>query len=845
MAPKPWHTAAQQSFFATQMPEYVRRQAQGKLYKFWPSMQEAWFLLFPEQAAVGLPLPSAEGDAPDLDEAQKLLLKAAIKRRKAMLTNWFRNNCRKGSPGTVKQQKSILSLSFALFKAKPPRRRVHKPMEIFQIRNNALIREECTRLGHDELNEAAMAPSVEGWVDEDDTAQVARIKKAAAERMCLRTRVVRSLFAQATEEELEVIAEELEREKKGEEQDEERGPEERSPSELQASIDESYKVMQKVHLILMRMTGWYGFSMWGGPNPRVAGQLGMKVVTSGESPSGNDFLASLAQYEENLSKPFQSWLMRCFFRLERALDETTMNEEPTNITLNPSFEVAALPDRTEPVTAPGAHAKPKRVRKKKKTAGGDSTASTAPASATRAPAPAPSSTPTVPVPPAPAASAAPGPVAAALGIASTEAPVCDNTLFTAHVNPIPDDAMDGMFRFDAGQPDFPATFDFADMYPPSDKDEYGMPPLPPPSTPPTASPGSWPTLPPVSSPVSPSAPHPLFRHAAFRNVSLTRTASFSLASSSDEPSLMQGADFSSSDGPSSMQRANLSSRNPWSPIAHSSPCVTPDRNHINNLFAQYRSHAGSSPARQIPGLILSAPSMLSSTPAPHLSPPAAPPARPLSPSPTLPFRPFAAPDSPGAPSSPPRTIPQSRPMANDPTKVKPAAKAKGRPAPKPKKAPAKAKAAAKTAAAAKKTGSAAKRGKGATAADALHDVTNIEPDAPSGSEGQTTVGGLRGRVYDRAANAAFAKQLGETQWAAKQRHRAEMNANPHKIVFEHQRPPIVVAPRRKAQVRKPAALADGTEFHLRPKLTRAEQQAARNAASEQALLARSAAGRNK
>ncbi|KAJ7085639.1 hypothetical protein B0H15DRAFT_801800 [Mycena belliarum] len=829
MAPKPWHTAAQQSFFATQMPEYVRRQAQGKLYKFWPSMQEAWFLLFPEQAAVGLPLPSAEGDAPDLDEAQKLVLKAAIKRRKAMLTNWFRNNCRKGSPGTVKQQKSMLSLSFALFKAKPPRRRVHKPMEIFQIRNNALIREECTRLGHDELNEAAMAPSVEGWVDEDDEAQVARIKKAAAERMRLRTRVVKGLFAQATEEELEVIAEELEREKKGEEQDEERGPEERSPAELQASIDESYEVMQKVHLILMRMTGWYGFSMWGGPNPRVAGQLAMKVVTSGESPSGNDFLASLAQYEENLSKPFQSWLMRCFFRLERALDETAMNEEPTNITLNPSFEVAALPDHTEPVTAPGAHAKPKRVRRKKKTAGADSTVSTAPASATRAPAPALSSTPTVPAPPTRAASATPGPVATASGITSTEAPVCDTTLFTAHVNPIPDNAMDGMFRFDAGQPDFSPTFDFGDMYPLNDKDEYGMPPLPPPSTPPTASPGSWPTLPPVSSPVSPSASHPLFRHAAFRNVSLPQTAS-----------------SSSSDGASSMQRANVSSRYPWSPIVGSSPGVTPDRNRIQDLFAQYRSHTGSSPARQIPGLILSGPSIPSAPPAPHLSPTAAPPARRLSSSPTLPVRPFAAPHSPGAPPSPPPTIPQSRPMANDPTKVKPAARAKGRPAPKPK-APAKAKAAAKTAAAkpTKKAGSAAKRGGGATAADALHDVTNIEPDAPSGSEGQTAVGGLRGRAYDRAANAAFAKQLGETQWAAKQRHRAEMNANPHEIVFEHQRPPIVVAPPREARVRKPAALADGTEFHLRPKLTRAEQQAARNAASEQALLARSAAGRNK
>ncbi|KAJ7083943.1 hypothetical protein B0H15DRAFT_951697 [Mycena belliarum] len=835
MAPKPWHTAAQQSFFATQMPEYVRRQAQGKLYKFWPAMQEAWFLLFPEQAAVGLPLPSAEGDAPDLDEGQKVLLKAAIKRRKAMLTNWFRNNSKKGSAGTVKQQKSVLSLSFALFKAKPPRRRVHKPMEIFQIRNNTLIREECTRLGHDELNEAVMAQSVEGWVDEDDASQVARIKKVAGERMRLRTRVVRALFAEATEEELALIAEELEKEKKGEEPDAERGPEERSPAELQASIDESYEVMQKVHLILMRMTGWYGFSMWGGPNPRVAGQLAMKVVTSGESPSGNDFLASLARYEEDLSKPFQSWLMRCFspsVRLERALDETAMNEDPPSIPLNPSFEAAALPDRTEPIAAPAAPAKPKRVRKKKKSAGEDSTVSTAPARTTCAPPQTTPSTETVPAPPAPAVSAAPGPVTAASGITPTEAPVCDAALPTADVNPVLDNMMDGMFRFDAEQHDFSA-FEMDDVFMPNDKDEYGMPPLPQPSTPPIPSPGLWPTLPPISSPGSPSPRHPLFRHAAFQNILPTRTASVSSRSSSDGLSSMQRATFSSP------PRASFS---PLGPV--SSPFVTPDRNRIDDLFAQYRSHTQSSPVKGITGLTLSGSSpQASSASAPNPRP--APAARPFTPA----ARPFTPAYSPTPPPSPPCTVPQSRPMANDPAKVKQAGKAKGRPAPKPK-LPAKAKAVAKTAAAKPKRKSKAPAPRGrsaapAAAADALHDVTNVEPEVPSENEGGATTGGLRGRAYDRAANAAFAKQLGETQWAAKQRRWAEANANPHQIVFEHERPPVVVAPPREGRVRKPAALADGTEFRLRPKLTRAEQQAAKNAASEQALLARSAAGRKK
>jgi hypothetical protein len=35
--------------------------------------------------------------------------------------------------------------------------------------------------------------------------------------------------------------------------------------------------MKKVLRIVERMTGWYGFAMWGGPNPKIAGELSMKT----------------------------------------------------------------------------------------------------------------------------------------------------------------------------------------------------------------------------------------------------------------------------------------------------------------------------------------------------------------------------------------------------------------------------------------------------------------------------------------------------------------------------------------------------------------------------------------
>lgn len=43
-----------------------------------------------------------------------------------------------------------------------------------------------------------------------------------------------------------------------------------------SSIHESWDVVKKVHKILEKMTGWYGFTMWGGPNPEIGGELSMK-----------------------------------------------------------------------------------------------------------------------------------------------------------------------------------------------------------------------------------------------------------------------------------------------------------------------------------------------------------------------------------------------------------------------------------------------------------------------------------------------------------------------------------------------------------------------------------------
>jgi hypothetical protein len=80
MAPGYWVTPEQLTWLNTWMAEFIKRQAEGKLDLFWPPMTESWFNRFPEQANVGLPLPS-DKDKRKLTEDETKALGKAIKTR--------------------------------------------------------------------------------------------------------------------------------------------------------------------------------------------------------------------------------------------------------------------------------------------------------------------------------------------------------------------------------------------------------------------------------------------------------------------------------------------------------------------------------------------------------------------------------------------------------------------------------------------------------------------------------------------------------------------------------------------------------------------------------------------
>ncbi|KAJ7139955.1 hypothetical protein C8R43DRAFT_955042 [Mycena crocata] len=210
MPPNYWATVEQRAWLQSKIPEFIQRQAENKLGLFWPTMQEEWFRRWPEQAA-----PNPDEPVVPLTAQQLLALGAAILVRKNKLENYFRNNTRNlGNPltGSVAGvAAAAIRKMFNMGTAK--KQRVHQPIEVFQKRNPEMIRIALDQEGYNVLNEEKMAEEIDDWADESKDTEAARKKATKSQRMRLRTRVVRALFDEASEEELAAIEAEIEEER--------------------------------------------------------------------------------------------------------------------------------------------------------------------------------------------------------------------------------------------------------------------------------------------------------------------------------------------------------------------------------------------------------------------------------------------------------------------------------------------------------------------------------------------------------------------------------------------------------------------------------------------------------
>ncbi|KAJ6453902.1 hypothetical protein C8R45DRAFT_1112167 [Mycena sanguinolenta] len=314
MAPKSWATDEQQAFLHPWVSDFVRKQAEKKLPAFFGTLYPLWFPKFPEHVLLGLPL-STDPNARQLTDDEKSTLGAAIRKRKQRLETWFRYQRKKISNGNAVASAREEALVDVMFDMKDkPKKRAPQAVEVFQRRNRETIQKALVAAGYDKISEPG--DDKDDWTDESDGSEAAQTKSLKSVRMRTRTRVVAELWKDASEAERAAVLVDLEKEKEqmaaNARDEEEAVNKKRTASQLQDGVDGLDTFLSKVLRTVHKGSGWVGVTLVGGPNPRMGGDLSMKIVCHGTTPAGNDFEDSCIDFEKNVIEPFEGFLQQVY-----------------------------------------------------------------------------------------------------------------------------------------------------------------------------------------------------------------------------------------------------------------------------------------------------------------------------------------------------------------------------------------------------------------------------------------------------------------------------------------------------------------------------------------------------
>ncbi|KAJ7130010.1 hypothetical protein C8R43DRAFT_957220 [Mycena crocata] len=376
MAPPTWANDEQKVWLHLWLADYIRRQAEHKLHLLWPALMEAWFRQYPEHIQLGLPAPNdPNGRRLTNDELKRV--GTAIVVRKKQLESYMRYNGKKinNANRSLNAGGPILAALNRVLapKHRTKRRRAHQAVEVFQKRFPDRIADALKETNYDEINEEAMSKLVDGWEEESPEAASARMKEAKSERMKVRQRVVHEVYNNASPNEREeceaVVGEEKEKiraeDLEAEKSETNTAPGTRKATELQDGIDMLENVCSDVHRAIFSATGWVGMTLLGGANPRMGGELALKIICFGETPSGNDFEDVCVDFDKNIIEKFEAFLRTAITPEQRAAAAFTVREDgPTEPRV--AREQAPLPAVPQPAKAATSKPKPKRMTKSKK-----------------------------------------------------------------------------------------------------------------------------------------------------------------------------------------------------------------------------------------------------------------------------------------------------------------------------------------------------------------------------------------------------------------------------------------------------------------------------------------------
>ncbi|KAJ7178246.1 hypothetical protein C8R46DRAFT_1212944 [Mycena filopes] len=372
MPPKGWGTADQKAFIALWMAEFLVKKSAKNLDEFWGKMKEAWFLEFPEELELDLPVQNFDHD-PNTDERPRALtppeqvrLDAAIGGRIRQLRNSFFNGYAKIRTGRGGIRRSTSSLAAMLFKSHPKRRRRHQVLEVFQQDHAEKIQAALQASEYPQLNEAAQCRTEDGvWIDDcDDKVKTQRLQTARRRRMEVQRRVVQECWDVASEAVKEAVREKAKTEitvPDPDPDDDEQG--ERTPEEYQLSLDESMQVAEMFVTEFARMTGWVGALVYAGPVPRLGGDLGYKSVCFGLTPGGVNFQTFHSNWKKSVAGPLCKFARQAIpreTRIARAIFDGSAPVEQADSTVSPTSQAESASAPKEKSKSKSKKGKPAR-----------------------------------------------------------------------------------------------------------------------------------------------------------------------------------------------------------------------------------------------------------------------------------------------------------------------------------------------------------------------------------------------------------------------------------------------------------------------------------------------------
>ncbi|KAF9472580.1 hypothetical protein BDN70DRAFT_938080 [Pholiota conissans] len=295
---KRWTTPQQERWLQERMPSYISVRKTNKLSRFFVVTEEKWFQHFSERA-VCFPDKAIEAS---LDEEEAVILQNAIKKRKAQLRDWYKNNSRKfmSTIEPLRKESELLeALNLEATKYGKPERapqRVEAYGYVFPDKVKSACEAEVARL--EASTNVKLLPGALLQIRRDESAKL--LEADTPENL----KKVDDYIAKWREEHANVKV-------SAEDPDPSAVP--LTPEQYQKSIDTIPALLTTLLTALSRASGWSFVVLCGGPVPKEGGKVFVEDHHFGPvSIAGNNFHAAHIDFERDIERPFCEHILNCY-----------------------------------------------------------------------------------------------------------------------------------------------------------------------------------------------------------------------------------------------------------------------------------------------------------------------------------------------------------------------------------------------------------------------------------------------------------------------------------------------------------------------------------------------------